>query len=247
MPAVSIEYNFASAVYIDFHGCATEVNAASDYAGGGLLDGAHHGATLVIDAVNPDGTMDGKLYERLEKVFAETKTYEPYFGNDAEAVEDVRVYNTFNSRFNKRGEAYNNQCGNGRVLRRRLHDAVLYGTECEACGESIPALYGYGEKQAGTDGDHTARKRRNDRLYLRKRNDNFPNERTAYIRFVRNSLLSLCESKLRVTWKLSVIVAFGDKKDKQKGSKRRFGPFLTISVCVVRSCRLTVCFAESCR
>lgn len=184
MPDVSVEYNFASAVYTDFHGCAAEVNAASDYAGGDLygdsysqsfvckfyrnisrkrpfeymfskckelrfhtgrksedemraavyLTEAHHGATLVIDAVNPDGTMDGKLYERLGKVFAETKRYEPYFGGDAEAVEDIGVYNTFNSRFNKRGEGYNNhECG-VQAVKTLVENHVL----CGVCGSWYP-------------------------------------------------------------------------------------------------------------
>lgn len=157
MPDVSVEHNFASAVYRNpQQGCAEEVNKACDYVGGDLYGGsyshsfvckfyrnisnnqpfeymfskcenlqkhtsmktedemlssiyltsAHHGATLVIDAIDPVGTMDYRLYERLGKVFEKTEKYEKYF--NGEMIEDVGIYNTFRSRFNKRDEPYNN-------------------------------------------------------------------------------------------------------------------------------------------
>ena len=39
---------------------------------------AHHGAFLVIDAIDPVGTMDLRVYERLGIIFNESMPYEPY-------------------------------------------------------------------------------------------------------------------------------------------------------------------------
>ena len=36
-----------------------------------FLTAAHHGATLMIDAIDPVGTMDERVYEQIGEVFAE--------------------------------------------------------------------------------------------------------------------------------------------------------------------------------
>lgn len=50
----------------------------------------HHGATLVIDAIDPVGTMDSRLYDRVGELFAFQEPYEPYF--TGEMVEEVGLY-----------------------------------------------------------------------------------------------------------------------------------------------------------
>lgn len=70
-----------------------------------FLTTAHHGATLVIDAIDPIGTMDKRVYERLGEVFSETMPYEKYFGGDM--IEDVGIYYSLKSKFNAHGEPYN--------------------------------------------------------------------------------------------------------------------------------------------
>jgi hypothetical protein len=47
-------------------------------------------ATLFIDAVDPDGTTDPGVYERIGRLFRQTRPYEPLLGGDH--VEDVGVY-----------------------------------------------------------------------------------------------------------------------------------------------------------
>ena len=43
-----------------------------------MLTAAHHGASLIIDAIDPDGGLDTRTYERLGKVFAKQIPYEKY-------------------------------------------------------------------------------------------------------------------------------------------------------------------------
>lgn len=56
-----------------------------------FLTAAHHGATLVIDAINPIGTLDKRVYEQVGTVFEKQIPYEPYL-TDGEMIEDIGVY-----------------------------------------------------------------------------------------------------------------------------------------------------------
>lgn len=51
---------------------------------------AHHGATLVIDAIDPVGTMDTRVYERIGDLFDFQKPYEPFF--NGKMVSDIGIY-----------------------------------------------------------------------------------------------------------------------------------------------------------
>lgn len=70
------------------------------------LTAAHHGATLVIDAIDPVGTMDGRVYEEIGEILREEATYEPYF--HGEMVEDVGVYYSLKSKYNRFGGQHTN-------------------------------------------------------------------------------------------------------------------------------------------
>ncbi len=74
-----------------------------------FLTAAHHGATLVIDAVDPVGTMDARVYRRLGNIFDELTPYESYFRG--EMIEDIGVYYSLKSKFNRIGEPYSNYLG----------------------------------------------------------------------------------------------------------------------------------------
>ena len=71
-----------------------------------FLTAAHHGATLVIDAIDPIGTMDSKLYKQLKGVIEEEKKYERYYNGDM--IADVGLYYGLNSKYNKWGDSYTN-------------------------------------------------------------------------------------------------------------------------------------------
>lgn len=57
---------------------------------------SHHGATLVIDAIDPVGTMDERVYKQVGEIFAFQEAYEPYFEGDM--VEEVGIYYGIRSR-----------------------------------------------------------------------------------------------------------------------------------------------------
>lgn len=62
-----------------------------------MTTAAHHGATLVIDAIDPVGTMDSRVYERLGQIFTFEEKYEPYF--KGKMVEDIGVYYSLRSKY----------------------------------------------------------------------------------------------------------------------------------------------------
>ncbi|MBQ8311347.1 MAG: family 10 glycosylhydrolase [Clostridia bacterium] len=64
-----------------------------------LLTTAHHGATMVIDAIDPVGTQDKRVYERIGRVFEKESAYEPYL--HGKMAEDVGLYYGIKSRFGK--------------------------------------------------------------------------------------------------------------------------------------------------
>lgn len=54
------------------------------------ITASHHGATLVIDAIDPIGTLDNRVYRQIGKVFGYQKAYEPYFRGTM--LEDIGIY-----------------------------------------------------------------------------------------------------------------------------------------------------------
>lgn len=56
----------------------------------------HHGATLLIDAIDPVGTMDRRVYEQAGELFAFHAQYEPWF--TGEMVEQIGLYYGIRSR-----------------------------------------------------------------------------------------------------------------------------------------------------
>lgn len=55
-----------------------------------LMTCAHHGAMLMIDAIDPTGTMNGKFYDTLGAVFEQEEQYEPYLKGNL--IADGAVY-----------------------------------------------------------------------------------------------------------------------------------------------------------
>ncbi len=54
------------------------------------LTSAHHGANFVIDAIDPKGSMDRRVYEKLGRLFGELIPYEEYYYG--EPIADVGVF-----------------------------------------------------------------------------------------------------------------------------------------------------------
>ena len=74
-----------------------------------LMSAAHHGATLVIDAIDPIGTQDERVYQRVGQVFDKQIPYEEYFKGNM--VEDIGLYYSIKSRFSDSGSKINNKDG----------------------------------------------------------------------------------------------------------------------------------------
>jgi Beta-galactosidase len=55
-----------------------------------MLSYAHHGAAFLIDAIDPRGTLDQRVYERIGEVLSKAEKYETYL--EGELAQDVGVY-----------------------------------------------------------------------------------------------------------------------------------------------------------
>ena len=74
-----------------------------------LLTAAHHGATMVIDAIDPVGTLDKRVYERIGKVFGKQEEYEEYFLGSM--AEDIGLYYGIRSRYSSDTDRINSKDG----------------------------------------------------------------------------------------------------------------------------------------
>lgn len=59
---------------------------------------AHHGAALLIDAIDPKGTLDSRLYETYGKIYADAEKLEPYM--EGTLVQDVQVLFNLEGKYN---------------------------------------------------------------------------------------------------------------------------------------------------
>lgn len=84
----------------------TLTKSEDEMASAAFLTSAHHGATLVIDAIDPTGTMDSRVYDRVGKVFEKEIPYEKHLKGDM--LEEIGVYYSLKSKFNPQGEGYTN-------------------------------------------------------------------------------------------------------------------------------------------
>ena len=62
----------------------------------------HHGAALLIDAIDPKGTLDPSIYERYGKIYGEARKYEKYM--EGEMVQDVGVLFNLEAKYNPGGK-----------------------------------------------------------------------------------------------------------------------------------------------
>lgn len=74
-----------------------------------MLTAAHHGASLIIDAINPDGTLDERVYDRIGRVFEKQIPYERFM-DKGELYADAAVYFDSKTQFSPDGKPYNKQC-----------------------------------------------------------------------------------------------------------------------------------------
>ena len=97
---------------------------------------AHHGATLVIDAIDPVGTLDSRVYDRIGQMFDFQKPYEPYFRG--EMIEDIGIYFGIRSKSGDHGETYSSVSGATGIAEMLSRRHIPYGVT-----GTFHHLYGY--------------------------------------------------------------------------------------------------------
>ena len=90
-----------------------------------FLTAAHHGATLMIDAIDPVGTMDSRVYDRIGKIFGELEPYEQYMVG--EPIEDVGIYYSLKSKFKLNNSKYSNYNGCANTVKSMVCRNILSG------------------------------------------------------------------------------------------------------------------------
>lgn len=101
------EYMFSrSAPNLSVH---TQIKSRDVMRSAVFLTAANHGATLVIDAIDPVGTIDSRVYTQIGEVFEELIPYEKYL--TGEAVEEVGLYYSLKSKFSPRNDKFTNYQG----------------------------------------------------------------------------------------------------------------------------------------
>lgn len=101
-----------------------------------LLTAAHHGASLVIDAIDPVGTLDSRVYDRIGRVFEKQIPYEPYFRGDM--VQDVAVYYSTSGRFNTKGLPVTSKTASIALTRTLIEEHVPVGIVANSITNRLP-------------------------------------------------------------------------------------------------------------
>lgn len=73
-----------------------------------MLSSMHHGASLIIDAINPDGTLDKRVAEKMGKVFEKQLPFEPFMDKGT-LYSDVAVYFDSKTQYKRNGLASNKE------------------------------------------------------------------------------------------------------------------------------------------
>ncbi len=72
-----------------------------------LLTGAHHGASLIIDAIDPVGTLDERVYDLIGKVYGAQEPYEKYF--EGEMLTEVATFFDSSTQFSSESLGFYNR------------------------------------------------------------------------------------------------------------------------------------------
>jgi hypothetical protein len=100
-----------------------------------LLTCAHHGASFIIDAIDPRGTMDSRVYERIGRVFERQMKYEQYFCGTM--TEDFGVYYNTMGRYNPDGQAFTNKTCAVNIIKTLIENHVPCGVVSNGCIDKI--------------------------------------------------------------------------------------------------------------
>lgn len=125
---------------------------------------AHHGANFVIDAINPEGTMDKRFYDFLRKLYDEVELYEPYLTTGG-LIADVAILYVLEARGMRTIQEhshYNSTVGMAKALMQNHipfdvltqatidrvyeHKAVMLSNPKNLSAETVDVLHDYVKK-----------------------------------------------------------------------------------------------------
>ncbi len=69
-----------------------------------MMNVANHGASFIIDAIDPVGTLDVRLYDRLGRIYSKEMVYEPYM--HGEPLSNVAIAYFTAGRYNSKGQGF---------------------------------------------------------------------------------------------------------------------------------------------
>jgi len=90
-----------------------------------MLTAAHHGASFVIDAIDPVGTLNSKVFELVGRAFEHQIPYEKYFSG--KLVADVGVYYSERGNYNKIGQSFDSKSASVAMMRALIEENVPAG------------------------------------------------------------------------------------------------------------------------
>ncbi len=82
---------------------------------GVMLTCAHHGANLIIDGIDPVGTMDERFYNSLGEILTNEEKYEKYLTGDM--VQNVAIYYSLRSRVNQQNQGFSHYTGSMNMVK----------------------------------------------------------------------------------------------------------------------------------
>ena len=92
---------------------------------------AHHGASLIIDALDPVGTLNPRVYSLIGRVFEKLIPYEKYL-LDGEPIEDVGIYYSTSGRYNSLGADFDNRTCSTNLTRTLVMNNIPFGVVTNA-------------------------------------------------------------------------------------------------------------------
>lgn len=92
-----------------------------------MLNVANHAATLVIDAIDPRGTMDKRVYERIGKIFEKEKKYEPYM--TGRGIYDVGVLYFDSGKYNTHGQNFDHKSASVAAVHTLIQNNVAFNVD----------------------------------------------------------------------------------------------------------------------
>lgn len=90
-----------------------------------LMTCAHHGASMMIDGINPVGTINKRVYKRIGEINRVEEEYEPYL--TGKMVQDIAVLYCLESRVNLQGQEFNHYTGTINMVKTLIENHIPVG------------------------------------------------------------------------------------------------------------------------